>query len=180
MRKFTYKVAFAITLSILILIFLMLLIGGYQTEQIVMMAICLAVSTIPEGLPAALTVALAIGMRRMVKHHVIIRKLVAVEAFRSCTFICSDKTGTLTVNELTIQQVVLPEGDIYKVSRGGVAGGKIEGQNIMQLRELCITGVLANESHLDYSGGEWASDGGTRFYHFFLFNQNGKRSARCT
>jgi len=159
MRKFTYKVAFAIILSILGLVLLMLLMGGYQTETMIMMAIGLAVSTIPEGLPAALTVALAIGMRRMVKHHVIIRKLVAVEALGSCTFICSDKTGTLTVNELTIQQVVLPEGGIYKVSGEGVADGEIEGENIMELRELCITGVLANESHLDYSGGEWASDG---------------------
>ncbi len=159
MRHFTYKIAFAITISILLLVALMLFMGGYQTEKMVMMGIGLAVSTIPEGLPAALTVALAIGMRRMVKHNVIIRKLVAVEALGSCTFICSDKTGTLTVNELTIQRVVLPEGDIYKVTGEGVSGGKIEGENITQLRELCITGVLANESHLDYSGGEWVSDG---------------------
>ncbi|MEH6452538.1 MAG: HAD-IC family P-type ATPase [Psychromonas sp.] len=159
MRLFTYKVAFAITLSIIALVALMLFMGGYQVEKMVMMAIGLAVSTIPEGLPAALTVALAIGMRRMVKHNVIIRKLVAVEALGSCTFICSDKTGTLTVNELTVQRVVLPEGNVYKVTGEGVSGGKIEGENIIQLRELCITGVLANESHLDYSGGEWASDG---------------------
>lgn len=159
MRRFTYKIALAITVSILMLVALMLFMGGYQTDKMVMMAIGLAVSTIPEGLPAALTVALAIGMRRMVKHNVIIRKLVAVEALGSCTFICSDKTGTLTVNELTVQRVVLPEGDIYQVTGEGIADGKIKGENITELRELCITGVLANESHLDYSGGEWVSDG---------------------
>ncbi len=159
MRRFTYKIALAITISILILVALMLFMGGYQTDRMVMMAIGLAVSTIPEGLPAALTVALAIGMRRMVKHNVIIRKLVAVEALGSCTFICSDKTGTLTVNELTVQRVVLPEGDVYQVTGEGIADGKIKGENITELRELCITGVLANESHLDYSGGEWVSDG---------------------
>lgn len=159
MRRFTYKVAFAISFSIIVLVALMLFMGGYQAEKMIMMAIGLAVSTIPEGLPAALTVALAIGMRRMVKHNVIIRKLVAVEALGSCTFICSDKTGTLTVNELTVQRVVLPDGKIYKVTGEGVAGGKVEGENITELRELCITGVLANESHLDYSGGEWVSDG---------------------
>ena len=159
MRRFTYKIAFAITVSILMLVVLMLFMGGYQTEKMVMMAIGLAVSTIPEGLPAALTVALAIGMRRMVKHNVIIRKLVAVEALGSCTFICSDKTGTLTVNELTVQRVVLPEGGVYHVTGEGIADGEIKGENITELRELCITGVLANESHLDYSGGEWVSDG---------------------
>ncbi|MCW8995631.1 MAG: HAD-IC family P-type ATPase [Psychromonas sp.] len=159
MKRFTYKVAFAITISILMLVALMLFKGGYQIEKMIMMGIGLAVSTIPEGLPAALTVALAIGMRRMVKHNVIIRKLIAVEALGSCTFICSDKTGTLTVNELTIQQVILPDGAVYQVTGEGVSGGKIKGENITALRELCITGVLANESHLDYSGGEWASDG---------------------
>jgi len=159
MRRFTYKIAIAISLSILALVALMLFMGGYETEQMIMMAIGLAVSTIPEGLPAALTVALAIGMRRMVKHNVIIRKLVAVEALGSCTFICSDKTGTLTVNELTVQRVVLPEGGTYQVTGEGVAGGEIKGENLIELKELCITGILANESHLDYSGGEWVSDG---------------------
>lgn len=159
-RVFTFKVAAAIVIAILALVILMLVMGGYQTEQIVMMGIGLAVSTIPEGLPAALTVALAIGMRRMVAHNVIIRKLVAVEALGSCTFICSDKTGTLTVNELTIRKAALPDGRDYDITGEGVApGGQIKGDDIMQLRELCITGVLANESHLDYAGGEWVSDG---------------------
>jgi magnesium-transporting ATPase (P-type) len=103
-RRFTYQVAAAILVGIALLVGIMLVRGGYDTEGMVMMAIGLAVSTIPEGLPAALTVALAIGMRRMAHHNVIIRKLVAVEALGSCTFICSDKTGTLTVNELTIRR----------------------------------------------------------------------------
>ena len=159
-RKFTYKVAAAIVIAILALIGLMLVMGGYHSEQIIMMTVGLAVSTIPEGLPAALTVALAIGMRRMVSHNVIIRKLVAVEALGSCTFICSDKTGTLTVNELTIRRAVLPDDRYFDITGEGVSpGGRIQGGDIMQLRELCITGVLANESHLDYSGGEWVSDG---------------------
>jgi len=161
-RQFTYKVAFVIFLSILALVGLMIVMGGYEIEQMVTMGIGLAVSTIPEGLPAALTVALAIGMNRMVKHNVIIRKLIAVEALGSCTFICSDKTGTLTVNELTIRKVALPDGDEYDVSGEGVSPGGIiknKGDDENQLRELCITGVLANESHLDYSGGEWDSDG---------------------
>ncbi len=159
-RKFTYQVAGAIIIAILCLIGIMLLQGGYGGSSMAMMAIGLAVSTIPEGLPAALTVALAIGMRRMAKHDVIIRKLVAVEALGSCTFICSDKTGTLTVNELTIRNVVLPCGAEFNVTGEGVAaGGEIQGQQPELLNTLCVTGMLANESHLNYAGGEWVSDG---------------------
>lgn len=159
-RRFTYQVAAAITVGIVLLVALMLLRGGYDAEGMAMMAIGLAVSAIPEGLPAALTVALAIGMRRMARHNVIIRKLVAVEALGSCTFICSDKTGTLTVNELTAREVVLPDGTVYQVTGEGIApGGKATGGSEEALRTLCIAGLLANESHLDYSGREWTADG---------------------
>ncbi|PXX89548.1 hypothetical protein DIT71_13535 [Marinobacter vulgaris] len=166
-RKFTYQVAFGILVAIAALACLMILDGGYSIEDMVLMTIGLAVSVIPEGLPAALTVALAIGMSRMAKRNVIIRKLVAVEALGSCTLICSDKTGTLTVNELTIRKVMLPDGRQFDVSGEGVApGGEITGHTGAQvdtgpdaLRELCVAGVLANESHLDYSGGEWVSQG---------------------
>lgn len=159
-RKFTYQVAGAILVGILLLVGMMLVRGGYGTEGMAMMAIGLAVSTIPEGLPAALTVALAIGMRRMVNHNVIIRKLVAVEALGSCTFICSDKTGTLTVNELTIRRAVLPDGGSYRITGEGVnPGGEIIGEDLNALGTLCLTGLLANESHLEYAGGEWVSEG---------------------
>ncbi len=160
-RKFTYQVAAAIIASIVILILLMLFNGGYTFEQIIMMAIGLAVSTIPEGLPAALTVALAIGMQSMVKHNVIIRKLVAVEALGSCTFICSDKTGTLTVNELTIREIKLPDGATCTISGEGVApGGEIDGdRKHAGLNKLCLGGMLANESSLNYAGKEWFAGG---------------------
>jgi magnesium-transporting ATPase (P-type) len=167
-RKFTYQVAFGILAAIAALAGLMILDGGYSIEEMILMTIGLAVSVIPEGLPAALTVALAIGMSRMAKRNVIIRKLVAVEALGSCTLICSDKTGTLTVNELTIRRVMLPDGRQFEVTGEGVApGGEITGHAGTEmdatgqetLRELCVAGVLANESHLDYSGGEWVSQG---------------------
>ncbi|WED23719.1 HAD-IC family P-type ATPase [Vibrio sp. JC009] len=160
-KHFTYQVAGGIFVAILALTVMMLLKGGYDAKAIVLMTVGLAVSVIPEGLPVALTVALAIGMRRMAKNSVIIRKLVAVEALGSCTFICSDKTGTLTVNELTIRQVVLPDGKVFHTTGEGVApGGEVRGHNeLQQLQELCIAGVLANESHLNYAGGEWVSNG---------------------
>ena len=159
-REFTYRVAAGILLAIILLVALMVLNGGYDTREMAMMSIGLAVSTIPEGLPAAITVALAIGMARMARHNVIIRKLVAVESLGSCTFICCDKTGTLTVNELTIGKVVLPDSSVFNLTGAGVGpGAVVEKEHLEQLREICITGVLANESFLDYAGGEWVSDG---------------------
>lgn len=160
-RRFTYQVALAILFAIVCLVGIMLLKGGYDTEAILLMSIGLAVSVIPEGLPAALTVALAIGMRRMAEVSVIIRKLIAVEALGSCTFICSDKTGTLTVNELTIREALLPDDRCFQFTGEGVApGGEVLGSEEREiLQELCKAGVLANESELDYAGGEWVSDG---------------------
>ncbi|SDF63042.1 MULTISPECIES: cation-translocating P-type ATPase [Thalassobaculum] len=171
-RRFTYQVAAGIAVAIAALVALMLAVGGYSTSEMALMAIGLAVSTIPEGLPAALTVALAIGMDRMARHNVIIRKLIAVEALGSCTFICSDKTGTLTVNEMTASRIVLPDGISFAVTGAGIGPGTVEehdtgngasvpvGPHLDRLRALCTTGTLANESHLDYAGREtWDFDG---------------------
>jgi len=168
-RRFTYQVAGAILLAILGLAAIMALRGGYGGTEMLMMGIGLAVSAIPEGLPAALTVALAIGMQRMARNNVIIRKLVAVEALGSCTFICSDKTGTLTVNELTIDRAVLPGGEVFSTTGAGIAPGEIDRDDREALRDLIITGVLANESYLDYAGADWDSDGDIVDVAFLVF-----------
>jgi Ca2+-transporting ATPase len=172
-HRFTYQVAAGILIAISLLSGLMLLKGGYDTQGMLLMGIGLAVSTIPEGLPAALTVALAIGMKRMANRNVIIRKLVAVEALGSCTFICSDKTGTLTVNELTIRRAVLPDGTGFEVTGEGLQiRGEVLGEDaVTRLQTLCTTGVLANESYLDYAGGEWVSDGDIVDVAFLVFAQ---------
>lgn len=117
MEKFTIKIA-AIIAVVVLAISAVMYWRGDPPEEIFLMAIGLAVSAIPAGLPVALTVALAIGMRRMAQRHVIVRRLVAVEALGSATMIASDKTGTLTRNEMTAERITLPDNTNIALSTG--------------------------------------------------------------
>lgn len=135
---------------------------GFTPSEMFLFGVALAVSAIPEGLPVALTVALAIAATRMAKRGVIVRRLAAVEGLGSCTLIASDKTGTLTVNELTVRELLLPSGDPLMVSGEGFdpAGAVTRGDGSSplddaQLADLVRAAVLCNEGDLHQAHGEW-------------------------
>lgn len=158
MELFTKKVAI-VTVVVSLLLGVVALMRGTPATEAVLLVIAVAVAAIPEGLPIALTVALSIGARRMSQRRVIVRRLVAVEALGSCTYIASDKTGTLTVNELTARQVALPDGDVWDVTgegtepRGGIAPGdgrEGEGErDPARVRRLALAAAACNDGLYD-------------------------------
>lgn len=109
MEAFTGNIAVAVGIAVVALV-LVGLVRGLPFADMFMLSVALAVSAIPEGLPVAISVALAIGMRRMARNSVVVRKLPAAESLGSCTMIATDKTGTLTLNELTVTDITLPDG----------------------------------------------------------------------
>ncbi len=164
MEKFSQMLAWVVMIAIGVVGLLGVLIKGYGVMSMFMFGIALAVAVIPEGLPVALTIALAIGTNRMARRGVIVRRLAAVEGLGSCTLIASDKTGTLTCNELTVREIRLPDGAALKVSghgfapRGQVTLGEKNVSSINPpegLEELLRTAVLCNEADLHMMDGEW-------------------------
>ena len=160
------RILLYVILSMAALTFLVGTLHGQAVIDTFMAAIALAVSAIPEGLPAALTVTLAIGVSRMAHRRAIIRKLPAVETLGSTTVICSDKTGTLTQNQMTVQQIVAG-GARYEVTGTGYApygqlieqGVPVEAASNTALVECLKTGVLCNDSSLTEKQGRWDVQG---------------------
>jgi Ca2+-transporting ATPase len=153
MERFSQLIAIFVAVAVAVLMVI-----GYLRHmglvELFMMAVGLAVAAIPEGLPVAIAVALAIGMRRMAKANVIVRKMAAVESLGSCTMIATDKTGTLTRNELTVTEIALPDGSALSLQTGeGVESFSFRGaarneQADLLLAALLRAAALPNEAEL--------------------------------
>jgi magnesium-transporting ATPase (P-type) len=163
MEAFSRWIGAAVLLASLAVAAIGILVYGHPIGAMVLFGIALVVSAIPEGLPIALTVALAVATRRMAQRRVIVRRLAAVEGLGSCTLIASDKTGTLTVNELTVKRIMLPDGTTYDVAGEGFSpegevrrgGAPLCDADRERLAELARAAVLCNEADLKRRNGGW-------------------------
>lgn len=163
---------FARTLTVAIVLLSALLFGfgvfvrGYSLTEMFNAAVGLAVAAIPEGLPAIMTIALAIGVQAMARRKAIIRRLPAVETLGSVSVICSDKTGTLTRNEMTVRSVALP-GKLFEVTGSGydphgifqLDQKEVDLQNHPQMRALAHTSLLCNDATLHFRDEQWELSG---------------------
>ncbi|KPU43796.1 calcium-transporting ATPase 1 [Oxobacter pfennigii] len=143
-------------LGICAVVFLIGLLRGGSILEMFMVAVSLAVAAIPEGLPAVVTIVLALGMKRMVERNAVVRKLLAVETLGCVDVICSDKTGTLTQNEMTVVGTYSPSGKFKVTGQGYNPTGEFSNENgeIINLSDnpefklLLDIGVLCNDSSL--------------------------------
>jgi magnesium-transporting ATPase (P-type) len=164
--RFTRVIAGAVAVLVLLLTAASLA-RGTPLSEVFHIAVAVAVSAIPEGLPVAMTVALAVASARMARRNVIVRRLIAVEALGSCTFVASDKTGTLTMNELTAQRLLIPGQPPWEVTGSGATPeGEVllppeveRGEAWGALGRLAEGAALCNAGFLGHRDGAWVHHG---------------------
>jgi len=164
-HRFSNRIGVVVLAASLALISVGILLGE-SLKDMFMTAVAAAVATIPEGLPVVLTIALAVGVKRMARRNAIIRRLAAVETLGSTTVICTDKTGTLTQNEMTTK--VIYDGEhVFETTGGGydprgeilhewVPVAEAEREHLFMALRI---GLLCNESSLFEEGGQWKVNG---------------------
>jgi len=154
------KVLGTLTIAICVIVFIVGMLQGRQPLNMLLTSISLAVAAIPEGLPAIVTIVLAIGMNRMAGKNAIVKKLLAVETLGATSVICSDKTGTLTQNEMTVVKAYVDDKilDVEGIGYEPKGDIKLNGRNVSisslpDLRNLVSIGTLSNDAQLDNSTG---------------------------
>lgn len=163
MERFTHVIAAVVLAAAVVAGLLGVVLRGQTVSEMFLFGVALAVSAIPEGLPVAMTVALAIATSRMAKRGVIVRKLTAVEGLGSCTLIATDKTGTLTVNAMTAREALLADGTVVEFTGEGfdpsgaalLNESPIEPGQCEAADSLARVAVLCNEADLHQAGGSW-------------------------
>ena len=142
------------------------LLRGENAPDMFTAAVALAVGAIPEGLPAAVTITLAIGVKRMVGRRAVVRHLPAVETLGSTTVICTDKTGTLTTNEMTVRHVWTPDGEFEATGQGYDPAGELRRDGVRAdltteagLRWCLTAGVACNDAGVAQEGESWTISG---------------------
>ena len=147
-------------IAVVVLVALAVLEGFHSVHDVIdslLLAVSLAVAAVPEGLATILTVVLALGVQRMAAHHAIVKKLHSVETLGSASVICSDKTGTLTRNEMTVERVVVPSGEVELTGTGYAPEG-----DMVSLNGDAVPENIAQEVYATLGAGTLANDGELR------------------
>ena len=156
------RVLIWVTLGIVALLFVLGYLRGIEPFELFLGAVSLAVAAVPEGLPAVVTVALALGVSRMVRRRALVRSLPAVETLGSTTVICTDKTGTLTAGEMTVRALYVAGQEFEVTGEGYEPGGDVlvggqapdDGQRSALLALASVLGGC-NNAHLEEHDGDW-------------------------
>ncbi|PZV96453.1 cation-transporting ATPase F [Micromonospora phaseoli] len=155
------KVLTVIILVLAAVTFAVGLLRGQDAVETFTATVALAVGAIPEGLPAAVTITLAIGVTRMARRRAVIRRLPAIETLGSTTLVCSDKTGTLTENQMTVRALWTPDGGYEVTGSGYRPEGEIrdDGRSSEALRWSLLAGAGCNDARIREQDGEWTLAG---------------------
>lgn len=164
--KFGQTVSIAILIISVIIYAFGYFLRDYEPVELMLTTIGLAVAAIPEGLPAVISIILALGVRNMAEQKAIVRSLPSVETLGAVSVICTDKTGTLTKNEMTVKQIVTAKHDIEVSGSGYAPNGDLElnGQPFdldddESMIDLLTVGKTCNDAHLNEEDGEWVING---------------------